>query len=261
MDRRGFIAGVGLGTAGGAAGTVAGWTTEQAMAKEGPTARTARPPGPAPYVATTTFRTQPSAKLVALTIDDGPTREWTPQVLSILRRRDAKATFFRVGERSQAHPDLVVQTADAGHEQGNHTWAHSDLTQHDEGFNRDSLERTQELLTKLTGQAPTLCRPPYGRIDSVGLAVCAGLSYNVTLWSHGITGVNARYDVDEIIQRVSPGSIVLLHDGGPEPNASLMKQLDRLTGSLTDDGYRFVTVSELLAASAPDPRGASTSPP
>ena len=96
-----------------------------------------------------------------------------------------------------------------------------------------------------------MCRPPYGRIDSVGLAVCAGLRYGVTLWSHHVTGVNARVDVDEVLQQASPGSIVLLHDGGPEPNASLMKQLDRLTGSMTDAGYRFVTVSELLAASAP----------
>jgi peptidoglycan/xylan/chitin deacetylase (PgdA/CDA1 family) len=251
MDRRRFIARTGLLTAGGAAGAAAGWAAEQVLTREGPTARTARPPGPAPYVATATFRTQPSAKLIALTIDDGPTREWSPQVLNILRRHGAKATFFRVGEQMQAAPDLVVQTADAGHEQGNHTWAHSDLTQHDERFDRDSLERTQELLAKLTGQVPALCRPPYGRIDSVGLAVCASLRYGVTLWSHGITGINAQYDVDEILQQVSPGSIVLLHDGGPQPNASLMKQLDRLTGSLTNDGYRFVTVSELLAASAP----------
>jgi peptidoglycan-N-acetylglucosamine deacetylase len=251
MDRRGFIARAGLLTVGGTAGAATGWAAEQVLTREGPTARTARPPGPAPYVATATFRTQPSAKLIALTIDDGPTREWTPQVLSILRRYGAQATFFRVGERMQAAPDLVVQTAGAGHEQGNHTWAHSDLTQHNEGFDRDSLERTEELLAKLTGQAPTLCRPPYGRIDSVGLAVCAGLRYGVTLWSHGITGVNAQYDVDEILRQVSPGSIVLLHDGGPQPNATLMKQLDRLTGSLTDDGYRFVTVSELLAASRP----------
>ena len=176
-------------------------------------------------------------------------------MLKILRRRGVKATFFRVGERAQAAPDLVAQTADADHEQGNHTWAHDDLTRHDETFDRDTLERTHELLAKLTGRAPTLCRPPYGRIDSVGLAVCAGLHYGVTLWSHGITGVNARVDVDEILQQASPGSIVLLHDGGPQPNASLMKQLDRLTGSMTDAGYRFVTVSELLAASAPEGAG------
>jgi peptidoglycan/xylan/chitin deacetylase (PgdA/CDA1 family) len=263
MDRRRFIARVGLLTAGGAAGVAAGVTTayaaEPVRTQEGPTARTARPAGPAPYVATATFRTEPSARLIALTIDDGPTREWTPQVLKILRRHGAKATFFRVGERAQAAPDLVVQTADAGHEQGNHTWAHSDLTQHDETFDRDSLERTQELLAELTGQPPTLCRPPYGRIDSVGLAVCAGLRYGVTLWSHHVTGSNAQGDVDEILQQASPGSIVLLHDGGPEPNASLMKQLDRLTGSMTDAGYRFVTVSELLAASAPAGAGGPAS--
>jgi peptidoglycan/xylan/chitin deacetylase (PgdA/CDA1 family) len=260
MDRRGFLARAGLLTAGGVAGVGAGLATEQFLTQEGPTARTARPAGPARYMATATFRTEPSARLVALTIDDGPTREWTPQVLKILRRRDAKATFFRVGKRAQAWPDLVKQTADAGHEQGNHTWAHDDLTRHDETFDRDSLERTSELLARLTGQAPTLCRPPYGRIDSVGLAVCAGLHYGVTLWSQRITGVNAKVDVDEALAQASPGSIVLLHDGGPEPNATLMKQLDRLAGSMTDAGYKFVTVSELMAASAHEAAGGPPAP-
>jgi peptidoglycan-N-acetylglucosamine deacetylase len=259
MDRRRFLARVGLLTAGGAAGAGAGFAAVQVRTEEGPTARTACPAGPASYVATATFRTTASARLIALTIDDGPTREWTPQVLKILRLRGVKATFFRVGERAQAAPGLIAQTADAGHEQGNHTWAHDDLTRHDETFDRDTLERTHELLAKLTGLAPTSCRPPYGRIDSVGLAVCAGLRYGVTLWSHRITGVNARVDVDEMLQQASPGSIVLLHDGGPEPNASLMKQLDRLTGSMTDAGYRFVTVSELLAASAPTGAGGPAS--
>jgi len=257
MDRRRFLARVGLLTAGGAAGVGAGLGAEQLLTREGPTARTARPAGPARYMATATFRTELSAKLIALTIDDGPTRDWTPQVLRILARREVEATFFRVGQRAQAEPDLVKQTADAGHEQGNHTWAHDDLTQHDETFDRDSLERTQEVLAKLTGQAPTLCRPPWGRIDSVGLAVCAGLHYGVTLWSHSITGVNAKVDVDEALEHASPGSILLLHDGGSEPNATLMKQLDRLAGSMTDAGYRFVTVSELLAASAQEDAGGS----
>ena len=141
--------------------------------------------------------------------------------------------------------------ADAGHELANHTWAHSDLTQNDESFDRASLERTHVLLAHLTGRAPTLCRPPYGRIDSVGLAVCAGMKYNVMLWSNHVTGSNARRDVDTTLREASPGSIVLAHDGGSEPNASLMQQLDRLVGSMTDGGYRFVTVSELLAAPAP----------
>jgi peptidoglycan-N-acetylglucosamine deacetylase len=245
-----FLVGGGLIGAGAAAGAVGGFTAEPALAAEGPTARTVTPAGPGAYAAKVTFRTAPSDRLVALTLDDGPTREWTPQVLEILRRYGAKATFFRVGERARAAPDLVVRTAEAGHEQGNHTWSHSDLTQHDETFDHGSLERTQELLEQLTGQAPTLCRPPYGRIDSVGLGVCAGLRYGVALWSHHVTGSNPRGGVNRILKQGTPGSIILAHDGGPEPNPYLMAQLDRLVGSMTDTGYRFVTVSELLAASA-----------
>jgi peptidoglycan-N-acetylglucosamine deacetylase len=250
VDRRGFLAGAGLVTAGGAAGAGAGIAAWQAGTAEGPTARTATPAGPGKYATSVTFRAAPPARIVALTIDDGPTRQWTPQVLAILQRYGARATFFRVGERAQAAPDLVTLTAEAGHEQGNHTWAHDDLTRHDEAFDGGSLERTHELLASLTGRPPTLCRPPYGRIDSVGLAACAGLRYGVTLWSHHVTGSNPEGGVDVILRWGTPGSIVLAHDGGPEPNASLIKQLDRLVGSLTDSGYRFVTVSELLAAAA-----------
>jgi peptidoglycan/xylan/chitin deacetylase (PgdA/CDA1 family) len=246
MDRRRFLAGVGLFTAGGAAG--AGLAAEPGFAAEGPTARTAAPSGPGAYAATVLFRASPSARLVALTFDDGPTRQWTPRVLAILRRHGAKATFFRVGQRAQAAPDLVRQTADAGHEQGNHTWAHDDLTQHGAAFARRSLERTHELLAGLTGRAPVLCRPPYGRIDSVGLAACAGLRCGVTLWSHHVTGSKPHRDVETILWQGSPGSIVLTHDGGREPDTSLMTQLDRLVASMTDRGYRFVTVSELLSA-------------
>jgi peptidoglycan-N-acetylglucosamine deacetylase len=206
------------------------------------------PAGSGAYATEVTFRAAPSVRIVALTIDDDPTQQWTPRLLSILRRHGAKATFFRVGKRALTLPDLVKQTADAGHEQGNHTWAHEDLTGHDEVFDRRSLERTHELLTKLTGRPPTLCRPPWGRIDSVGLAVCASLRYDVALWSHHITGSNPEGGVNVILREGTPGSIVLAHDGGPEPDASLMTQLDRLVGSMTDTGYAFVTVTELLAA-------------
>jgi peptidoglycan-N-acetylglucosamine deacetylase len=246
IDRRKFLAGAGLLAAGGA-GAGAAIMAEGAASAEGPTARTAMPTGTGMSTATVTFRTVASARLVALTIDDGPTREWTPQVLTILRRHGAKATFFRVGKRAQAAADLVAQTADAGHEQGNHTWAHDDLTQHDEAFDLATLERTHELLAKLTGRAPVLCRPPYGRIDSVGLAACAGLRYAVTLWSHHVTGSNPQGDVNTILRKCSPGSVILVHDGGSEPNPRLMTQLDRLVASMTGTGYRFVTVSELLA--------------
>ena len=80
--------------------------------------------------------------------------------------------------------------------------------------------------------------------------MCASLRYDVMLWSEAVTGSNPEADVDATLRRASPGSIVLAHDGGPQPNAALMGQLDRLVGTMTDAGYTFVTVSELLAAPA-----------
>lgn len=249
MDRRRFLAGIGLFSIGGAtgAGVAAGVTPGSGAAAEGPTARTAAPGGSGAFAATATFRTSPAAKVVALTIDDGPTREWTPRLLDILRHRNARATFYRVGERALAAPGLVKQTAAEGHEQGNHTWAHDDLTQHDGVFDLTTLRRTHDLLAELTGRAPATCRPPYGRVDSVGIAACASMHYGITLWSSHVTGSNAAADVDAVVRRVSPGTIILAHDGGSEPNATLMKQLDRLVATLADSGYQFVTISELLA--------------
>jgi len=228
---------------------------------EGPTARTATPAGTETCAVTTTYRTAPSSRLVALTLDDGPTREWTPQVLAILRRHRARATFFRVGERAQAAAGLVTQTAREGHEQGNHTWAHDDLTQHDQAFDAVTLRRTHELLTDLTGRAPTLCRPPYGRIDSVGIMACASLRYQIILWSEHVTGSNPTGDVDTILRRASAGTIILAHDGGTEPDPDLMKQLDRMIAAMTASGYRFVTISELLSAEAPRQMAGLLAPP
>ncbi len=252
VGRRAFLTRAGVLAAGAVAatgaGTALGVVVEPALASEGPNARTAVPSGvTVARTVAVTFRTHPTARLLALTIDDGPTARWTPQILQILRRRDVSATFFVVGQRAQAQPDELKRAADAGHELGNHTWAHTDLTHSDYAFVTDSLERTHELVTRVTGRPPTVCRPPYGRIDSVGLGVCAALEYGVTLWSDHITGSNARGDVDTVLRRASPGSIVLAHDGGPEPNSTLMTQLDRLIGSLLDSGYRFATVSKLLA--------------
>jgi peptidoglycan/xylan/chitin deacetylase (PgdA/CDA1 family) len=249
MKRRNFLAGLGLVSAGAVAGAVTGFTAEPAMATESPTARTVRPSGQtAAFTSTVTFRTSPAAKLLALTIDDGPTAEWTPKMLAVLARHDVRATFFLVGKRLAVDPAPTRQAAAAGHEFGNHTWQHADLTRHDSAFVKSSLLRNHELITAITGVEPTLCRPPYGRIDSVGLGACAALGYDVALWSDHITGSNPGGDVTTTLKQASAGSIVLSHDGGPEPNDNLVSQLDRLIGGLKAEGYTFATVSELMSA-------------
>jgi peptidoglycan/xylan/chitin deacetylase (PgdA/CDA1 family) len=249
VKRRNFLAGLGLVTAGTVVGVATGVAAEPAFASEGPMARTSRPGGEtAAFASTVTFRTSPAAKLIALTIDDGPTAEWTPKMLAVLARRDVRATFFLVGERLSAEPGPTRLAAAAGHEFGNHTWQHADLTRHGSDYVQDSLHRNHELITDITGTEPTFCRPPYGRIDSVGLGVCAALGYDVALWSDHITGSNPGGDVTTTLREASAGSIVLAHDGGSEPNDKLVSQLDRLIGGLKDDGFTFATVGELLAA-------------
>lgn len=234
---------------GSVAGAGIGIVSEPALATESPTARTSTPGGQtAPFRVDVAFRAAPSEKLIALTIDDGPTAEWTPKVLSLLERRGVVATFFLVGKRLAAVSTPTARAADAGHEFANHTWAHTDVTHRDEAFIYDSLEQTHALVERVTGRPPTLFRPPYGRIDTPGIAACARLGYDVALWSDHVTGSNPSGDVDTTLRQASPGSIVLAHDGGPEPNDRLMAQLDRLIGKLLDDGYRFTTVSKLLSA-------------
>ena len=252
MDRRQFLTSAGL--VGVGAATASGIDAAGGPASLPATARTARPAGRrTAYETRVIFRTAPARRLVAITFDDGPTPAWTPRVLELLSEHRALATFFLVGERLRAHPELAVAAAAAGHQLGNHTWAHSDLTAHRAPFIAESVRRTHDLIVEVTGVAPRVLRPPWGRIDSVGLAACAEMHYDVVLWSDHVTGASADADVDATLRQVSPGSIVLAHDGGREPNRHLVRALDRLLTSMSHAGYELVRVSDLLAAAQVGP--------
>jgi peptidoglycan/xylan/chitin deacetylase (PgdA/CDA1 family) len=247
VDRRQFLASTGLVAVGGAAAL--GLDAISPTPAESATARSVVPTeNPDAFQTRVTFRTSPLDRVVALTFDDGPTVAWTPLVLSMLASHQAKATFFLVGDRVLANPGLARAAAAAGHELGNHTWTHSDLTRHGSAFIADSLQRTHNVIEEVTGATPRLLRPPWGRIDSVGLAACTRLHYDVILWSEHVTGSDATADVTRIQRVVTPGTIVLAHDGGREPNRHLIRAVDTLVASLRRADYTFVTVSELLAA-------------
>jgi peptidoglycan/xylan/chitin deacetylase (PgdA/CDA1 family) len=248
VDRRGFLTAAGLVAAGAATAVVSVDAARPTPALSA-TARTASPGNQhRAEEVRVTFRGHPARPLVALTLDDGPNGTWTPRMLAMLAAHGIRATFYLVGARLRAGPELTRATAAQGHELGNHTWAHSDLTRNDEKFIADSLRRTHALIAKVTGQQVSTMRPPWGRIDSVGLTVCADLGYDVVLWSDHVTGSNAAADADTTLHGASAGSIVLAHDGGNEPNEMLLRAVDRVVGGLKDRGFRFVTVSELLSA-------------
>ncbi len=204
--------------------------------------------------------------LVALTFDDGPDPELTPQILSVLAEHGARATFNMMGHNAMRHPDLVRAVVAAGHELGNHTWTHQDLTFQSGRETRRQLELGREAIEGIAGVRLRFFRPPRGNLTGPAIGHAAELGYDVLLWSvtrgpagKGTPGVVA----DHLARTVAPGDVVALHDGigrgtfRPRGTAArelrarrrvevvaLPAAIERLMGR----GLRLVTASELLAS-------------
>lgn len=198
-----------------------------------------------------------SEPCVALTFDDGPHPRWTPQVLDVLARHGAKATFFCVGDAVREHRELVEAAHRAGHAVGSHTVSHPDL------LKLTTAEAEREIAeghALLGGLASPYFRTPFGRYG-VGLArTIRSLGLECVLWDAHVgdwlqlpPGELGRRLVDAL----HPGAIVLLHDavtsGGPDSRPDrdeLVAALDEVLAKRAGR-YRFVTVPELLKLGRP----------
>jgi peptidoglycan/xylan/chitin deacetylase (PgdA/CDA1 family) len=191
--------------------------------------------------------------LVALTFDDGPAAHHTPQVLETLARHGAHATFFLIGERAAAHPDIVRKIREGGHEVGNHYLVdHSTLRVSDAEF-ASNLHRTEEILG-LEGSLK-LFRPPGGLIRSSHLTYARSQGYTCVLGSvHPYDPVHppATYMRWQVTRNLAPGVIVILHDGIADPSRTL-SALDHILDAGRQRNLRFVTVGALFAAAADVP--------
>ena len=203
---------------------------------------------------------RPDRRQVALTFDDGPSGS-TEAVLDVLDAHGARGTFFVVGEWVERLPDVVRATAARGHELGNHTWTHVDGREVvDPEVWRDEIRRTSDIVEGIAGHAPRLFRPPYGAVPGRFARVAAACGLDATvLWT--VTPDDWQLEIrheqieEEVVSSAHAGAIVLHHDGRPgdesnhgEPLVETVRALPRILERLADDGYRFVTVSELLAA-------------
>src|SRR5256886_5034816 len=161
---------------------------------------------------------------VAITFDDGPSPEWTPKILSILKAANVKAAFFVVGVNAERYPGLVRRIVDEGHEIGNHTYYHPNLALCWPEHIRLELNATQLLLETITGRATTLFRPPYAAdtgptqlSELAPLKIAEDLNYLVVLESIDPQDW-AKPGADIILRRVKQqrrdGSVILLHDAG-----------------------------------------------
>ena len=251
--RAGLVAAIGGAAIGGGTATAA----DDAVTNRDES-RSAMPgPGIGLLSAPVLFRGAAAQRRIALTFDDGPDPRWTPTVLALLARHQIPATFFVVGARAARHPQLVHAEHTAGHQIGNHTWTHVDLVTHRPTTVAHQLRRTHDLITEHTGRPPTVMRPPWGRIDPVGLLAAAHLDSHVVLWSHLIRGAHPHADTTTTLRTITPGAIVLAHDGGPTPTRELYQQLDQLIATLQDRNYSFTTLDVLLGPAADSPPSGS----
>lgn len=192
-----------------------------------------------------------SRQLIALSYDDGPSPANTPELLEIFAATGARATFFVVGREVARHPELAAQIARSGHELGNHSYSHANPRDLDEDGLRVEVESGARAIAE-AAVSPTLFRPPFGKQPRAAAQVCARLGFTAVLWSvdSGDTmPFSAARIAREVVRRVEPGDIVLMHDGGERRQRTIDATRQIIT-ELAARGYRFVTVSELLGAAA-----------
>lgn len=189
-------------------------------------------------------RDERCVRCVALTFDDGPGED-TGKLLDMLREHGARATFFVVGQMAAAPGGaaLLRRIAREGHEIGNHSWTHAQLTALSQHGIAQELQRTGDLVRFATGVRMHLMRPPYGSTDSRVAAESRRRGLAQILWN--IDTYDWRDRVPSIVakraSRAKPGSVVLMHD----IHRTTVKAVPRVLEALTRKGYRLVTVSEL----------------
>lgn len=185
----------------------------------------------------------PSAgKLIALTFDDGPHITRTPRVLDVLKKYNAKATFFVLGEQVQQYPGILQRISAEGHEIGSHTWDHSFLPKLGPVEMMRQIYKTSEVIAKTAGKKPTVLRPPYGasndQLESLLDVPIVNWSVDTLDWKHS----NSQSVLRIVKRDARPGSIILMHD----IQQATVEALDEILLYLKSQDYQCVTVSELL---------------
>jgi peptidoglycan/xylan/chitin deacetylase (PgdA/CDA1 family) len=192
-------------------------------------------------------------KTVMLTFDDGPS-EYTPGLLRVLSEHDVPATFFVLGERAAAMPEIVGAIAEAGHDLAIHGWSHTAFTDLDAEALSSEVGRTQAKLREITGVECHDVRPPYGRYDGPAVSWLTSQGLVTWLWTGDAHDYEPATSVDRIVRNtllsLTPGGIVLMHDGGGDRSRTV-QALPRIIEGVRDRGFRFVALRDVRASTRP----------
>ena len=182
-----------------------------------------------------------SRKAVALTFDDGPNPNTTPVALELLKKYNAKATFFMVGRAVAGNENIIKQVVAEGHQIGNHSWSHPLLTKISLEQAKSQINDTTEALKKASGQDVHIMRPPYGGINS---AIQAAVDQSFILWDIDTLDWKNRNtaSIMKEVRKAQPGSIILMHD----IHQTSIDALPSVLQYLTEQGFELVTIDELM---------------
>ncbi|MGE7984159.1 polysaccharide deacetylase family protein [Solibacillus sp. NPDC093137] len=192
-------------------------------------------------------------KRIALTFDDGPDSRFSNDVLDVLKQYNVPATFFVLGSKAVANPEIVKRMQNEGHVIGNHTYAHPNLVEEaDLGTLEREVTKTEDALNEILGYRTKLFRPPYGFLYNELVEKLGNMNDYVIAWD--VDSLDWQEDPPEVIasrvvDSIHPGAIILMHDGaestGDRTNTIL--SLQQIIPKLQEQGYEFVTVPDLLS--------------
>ncbi len=187
-------------------------------------------------------------KVIALTFDDGPHKKYTPEILDILSKYNAKATFFIVGENAEKNPELALRVHEEGHELAIHTYTHPFRTNVANLIKE--IKQTHATIYGITGYSPVLFRPVEGQYTDAMIDAIVKEGYKVVMWSWHLDTFDwkspgERKIINTVLKGAKPGSVVLFHDGGGNREQTV-KAMKKIIPELEKQGYKFVTISELI---------------
>ncbi|MGB0843826.1 MAG: polysaccharide deacetylase family protein [Alphaproteobacteria bacterium] len=185
--------------------------------------------------------------LCNVTFDDGPHPKYDAQILDILDRYNARATFYLVGRNVKRYPDTTRLIASRGHEIGHHSWKHDNLKKIGRNNMAKDLARTSATIRDTVGFAPTVFRPPYGNHTPSVLSVAKSLGMETQLWtvdSLDWKRAPAYQTTERVLSRTKPGAVILLHS----IHRQTVEALPAIMDGLVKKGCKFVTSSEWISA-------------
>lgn len=201
------------------------------------------------------FRRGATEREIALTFDDGPDPEYTPELLDLLKRHGAKGTFFVVGENADKHPDIIARIHEEGHVLAIHNYVHKSNWLMRPRTVRNQIQRTSDAIERITGVKPKYYRPPWGIVNLFDFAKKGGIQ--IVLWTSMFGDWNAKVGAEKLYRRMrsklKPGEVFLLHDCGTtfgadrDAPAGTIAALSRILEDGQKLGLKFVGIDDMIA--------------